>query len=66
MWHFTALSRMSRETDGYDFVQFIFFRTSARPFPAGGFPPKLQCSNAGHLGSCSPEEKYCWRNDFFS
>ena len=42
----------------------IFFRTSARPFPPGGFPPKLQCSNAGHLGSCSPEEKYCWRNDF--
>ena len=26
----------------------FFFVSSARPFPAGGFPPKLQCSNAVH------------------
>ena len=57
IWHFTALSRMSRETDGYDFVQFIFFRTSARPFPAGGFPPKVLQGNAGHLGKVSPRRK---------
>ena len=32
--------------------------TSARPFPAGGFPPKLQYSNAEHLGDCFSAEKY--------
>ena len=36
----------------------LIFRTSARPFPAGGFPPKLQYSNAGHLGDCFSAEKY--------
>ena len=57
---------MSRETDGYDFVQFIFFRTSARPFPAGGFPPKVLQGNAGHLGDCFSAEKYRCRDYFFS
>jgi len=35
----------------------VHFRTSARPFPSGGFPPKLQRSDAGHLGKVSPQRK---------
>ncbi len=35
-----------------------FFCTSARPFPAGGFPPKVLQGNAGHLGDCFSAEKY--------
>ena len=35
-----------------------FFVTSARPFPSGGFPPKVLQGNAGPLGDCFPEEKY--------
>ncbi len=42
----------------------IFFCNFGTPLPCGRVPPKLQRSNVGHLGSCSPEEKYCWRNDF--
>ena len=34
------------------------FCTSARPFPAGGFPPKVLQGNAGHLGKVSPRRKY--------
>jgi len=36
----------------------VFFCTSARPFPAGGFPPKVLQGNAGHLGDCFSAEKY--------
>ncbi len=30
-----------------------FFVTSARPFPSGGFPPKLQQGNVGYLSIVS-------------
>ena len=44
----------------------FFFVTSARPFPAGGFPPKVLQGNAGHLGSCSPKEKLSHTRFLFS
>jgi len=36
----------------------IFFRNVGTPLPCGRVPPKVQCSNAGHLGDCFSAEKY--------
>ena len=67
MWHFTALSRMSRETNGYFFVLrhapvSMSWQRSPLPLPfeaksqLASPSPKVLQGNAGHLSSALPKK----------